>query len=65
VTDGTRDSGRFARRDVFVLTAITAVAAAVRFVGLGRQSFWVDETVTANLLSKSFTDMLAALPHSE
>jgi mannosyltransferase len=65
VTDVTRDGGRFARRDAFVLTAITALAAAVRFIALGRQSFWVDETVTADLLSKPFTRMLGALPHSE
>jgi mannosyltransferase len=56
---------RLARRDGLALIAITAVAAAVRFIALGRQSFWVDETVTATLVSKSFIQMLTALPHSE
>jgi mannosyltransferase len=44
---------------------LTVVAAAVRFAALGHQSFWVDETVTAKLLAKSFPGMLAALPDSE
>jgi hypothetical protein len=50
----------------FYLPAIlTVAAAAVRFIALGHQSFWVDETVTANLLAKSFSGMLGELPHSE
>ena len=44
---------------------MTAVAAVVRFVGIGDQSFWVDETVTARLVSGSFSDLVSALPRSE
>jgi mannosyltransferase len=40
-------------------------AAVIRFATLGQQSFWVDETVTARLLAKSFPHMLTALPRSE
>jgi mannosyltransferase len=48
-----------------LVVGLTIVAAAIRFIGLGHQSFWVDETVTARLLSKSFPAMLGALPRSE
>ena len=51
--------------DVSVAALVTAVAAVVRFVGIGDQSFWVDETVTARLVSGSFSDLVSALPHSE
>jgi len=51
--------------DVWVTGLVTAVAAVVRFVGIGDQSFWVDETVTARLVSGSFSDLVGALPHSE
>jgi mannosyltransferase len=53
------------RADVYAVALLTVVAAAVRFVALGHQSFWVDETVTAKLLAEPFTGMLRALPHSE
>jgi mannosyltransferase len=51
--------------DVYAVVALTAVAAVVRFVALGHQSFWVDETVTAKLVAEPFTGLLRALPHSE
>lgn len=41
------------------------LAALIRFVGLGSQSFWLDEVVTAELMGKPFGDMLSAIPHSE
>ena len=47
------------------VAALTGVGAILRFAELGRQSFWVDETVTAQLVEKSFADMLAALPGAE
>jgi mannosyltransferase len=48
-----------------LVAGLTLVAVAIRFVDLGHQSFWVDETVTARLLAKSFPAMLGALPRSE
>ena len=51
--------------DVSVAALVTAVAAVVRFVGIGDQSFWVDETVTARLVFGSFSDLVSALPRSE
>lgn len=45
--------------------ALTALAGAVRFVGLGSQSFWIDEIITAELVAKPFTEMLRAIPDAE
>ena len=47
------------------VTTITAIGAGVRFAGLDRQSFWIDEIVTAGLLAKPLFEMLATLPDSE
>ena len=47
------------------VTVLTFVGAAVRFAGLDRQSFWVDEVVTAGLVTKSLPAMLGALPDAE
>ena len=47
------------------VAVLTAVGAVIRFTSLGRQSFWLDETVTASLLERSFSGMLHALPASE
>jgi len=44
---------------------VTAIGGAVRFVGLDRQSFWIDEVVTVGLLARSLPDMLGALPDAE
>jgi hypothetical protein len=60
--------GARARRlglDVSAVAVLTVVAAVTRFPGLGHQSYWYDETVTVQLLSKPFTGMVSALPHSE
>jgi mannosyltransferase len=47
------------------VAASTLVGAVLRFAGLGGQSFWLDETVTASLVGRSFSGMLDALPTSE
>ena len=47
------------------LTAITAIAGALRFFPLGRQSFWVDEGYTAYLLQQTGGKMLELLPRLE
>jgi 4-amino-4-deoxy-L-arabinose transferase-like glycosyltransferase len=48
------------------LAAITAIAAAVRFVTLGAQSLDHDETVTAvRVLQPTFTATMSAVAHSE
>ena len=39
--------------------------AAVRFIGIGSQSFWLDEVVTAELVGMPFGDMLSTIPDSE
>jgi len=65
-SEGARPARRLvADTRVHLLVFLTALGAAVRFAGLGRQSFWIDETVTAELLSKPFHGMLAALPDWE
>ena len=47
------------------VATLTAIGAAVRFVGLDRQSFWIDEVITVELLAKSLPDMLGTLPDAE
>src|SRR6266576_2693132 len=47
------------------VAALTAIAAALRFSTLDRQSFWLDELVTVSLVRRSFGGMLHAIPHSE
>jgi mannosyltransferase len=49
----------------WALGAITLAGGVARFATLHVQSFWLDETVTARLVSKSLTGMLSALPKSE
>jgi mannosyltransferase len=44
---------------------LLALAVAVRFIGIGSQSFWLDEVVTWELLQKPFGDLLSTVPHSE
>jgi mannosyltransferase len=48
-----------------LLGVVLAVAAVVRFAGIGSQSFWLDEIVTWELLQRPFGDMLGTVPHSE
>jgi uncharacterized membrane protein len=47
--------------ELWVLAAITAVGALLRFAMLGSQSFWVDEAQAANELRMSFGSMLHSL----
>ena len=45
--------------------ALSAAGAALRFSTLRVQSFWLDEAVTHQLVSRSLGSMLARIPHSE
>ena len=54
-----------ARTALGLVALLTAVGGVARFVALGNQSFWVDETVTAELVAGSFGELLSALPTSE
>ena len=57
---------RIARqREVLLLAGLTAIAAAIRFSTLGRQSLWHDEAVTASLVRLPFDELWRALPESE
>jgi 4-amino-4-deoxy-L-arabinose transferase-like glycosyltransferase len=47
------------------LAAIVLAGAVLRFATLGLQSLWLDEAVTHNLVTRSLTGMLGALPGSE
>ena len=53
------------RRYAVALVALIAFGAVLRFATLDTQSFYLDETVTAWLMQKSFWGMLGALPGSE
>ncbi|MGD1051688.1 MAG: glycosyltransferase family 39 protein [Solirubrobacteraceae bacterium] len=50
---------------IWALAAITAAGAALRFSTLSVQSFWLDEAVTHQLVTRPFGAMLSAIPHSE
>ena len=50
---------------VLGLAAVTAAGAALRFSTLAVQSFWLDEAVTHQLVTRSLRGMLSAIPHSE
>jgi 4-amino-4-deoxy-L-arabinose transferase-like glycosyltransferase len=47
------------------LAAICIAGAALRFSTLSLQSFWLDEAVTHDLVTRPLGAMLRALPHSE
>lgn len=47
------------------LAAIVLAGGAVRFATLGVQSFWLDEAVTHQLVTRPLWSMLSAIPHSE
>jgi hypothetical protein len=59
--------GRLALRvDPLVAVAgLTALAAVLRFVGIGHQGFWFDEASTAQLVHFSPGVMLGRIPHAE
>jgi hypothetical protein len=50
---------------IWALAAITAAGAALRFSTLSVQSFWLDEAVTHQLVTRTLGSMLSAIPHSE
>jgi 4-amino-4-deoxy-L-arabinose transferase-like glycosyltransferase len=54
-------------RDAWIwgLAALSAAGAALRFATLGVQSFWLDEAVTHQLVSRTLGSMLARIPQSE
>jgi len=54
-----------ARAEAIAIGAILVVAALVRFWGIGSQSFWLDEVVTAQLVQEPFGHMLSTIPDSE
>jgi mannosyltransferase len=60
-----RAASAAARGGAVAVIGLTALAALLRFSTLDVQSFWLDETVTADLMRRSFGGMLDALPDSE
>ncbi len=50
---------------VLTVVALTALAAVLRFVGIGHQGFWFDEANTALLVHFSPGKMLGLIPQSE
>jgi mannosyltransferase len=60
-----RVASLLARRELQLIVAITAGAAVLRFISLGVQSLWYDETVTASLVQNPLGGMLRLLPSSE
>jgi 4-amino-4-deoxy-L-arabinose transferase-like glycosyltransferase len=49
----------------WIVVLSTLAGAVLRFSTLSLQSFWLDESITANLLRRGFFDMLGELPDSE
>ena len=47
------------------VVALTLLGAMLRFPTLDRQSFWLDELVTASLLDRSLGDVLGEIPRTE
>ena len=58
-------AGSSRRREALALGGLLALAALVRVIGIGSQSLWLDEVVTAELVGKPFGDMLSTIPKSE
>jgi mannosyltransferase len=52
------------RRHVLVLLGLTAIGATLRFWALGRQSFWLDEAFTIDVVRRPFAGMLREIPHT-
>jgi mannosyltransferase len=52
-------------REVVLVTALTLLAAALRFVRIGHQGFWFDEANTALLVQFSPGKMIGLIPQSE
>ena len=47
------------------VVALTLLGALLRFPTLDRQSFWLDELVTASLLDRSLGDVVGEIPRTE
>jgi hypothetical protein len=58
-------AGAFAAPAVAAVAALVALAAALRFYGIGHQGFWFDEANTAQLVRFSPGKMLGLIPESE
>jgi mannosyltransferase len=54
-----------APRELWVLGLITLLAAAVRFIGAGSQSLWLDEWLTHNYTVMSLHGVASTLLHNE
>jgi mannosyltransferase len=54
-----------ARSQLLVVAALTLVGAALRFPTLDRQSYWLDELVSASLLDRGLGDVLGQVPRTE
>jgi mannosyltransferase len=52
-------------RELWILIALTAAGAAVRFATLGQQGYWYDEAVTVDLVRHPLSMMLREIPHTE
>ncbi len=53
------------REELLAAAAITAVAAAVRLIAIGHQSFWLDESFTVDLVKRPFGDMISTTAQTE
>ena len=53
------------RRETAALAAIVAIGAAVRFTGLGEQSYWLDESFTVLTIDHDLGGMLDAVADNE
>jgi mannosyltransferase len=53
------------RSPLLPVVALTVLGAALRFPTLDRQSFWLDELVTVDLLHRGLGDVLAEIPRTE
>src|SRR5450432_4217149 len=60
-----RDAPAAPRAAVAVVTGTTIVAALIRFLGLTRQSIWVDEASTIAFTQRGFRGMLHLLVNYE
>jgi uncharacterized membrane protein len=47
------------------IVLLTALGAVLRFIGIGHQGFWYDESYTASLVRYDPGRMLGQLPHLE
>jgi 4-amino-4-deoxy-L-arabinose transferase-like glycosyltransferase len=60
-----RPRARWRPSPLFVVVALTAAGAALRFATLDVQSIWGDESVTVALVHRSFSSMISHLSSSE